>query len=788
VAQPKLELTAVDQTRAAFASVAKNLDQLTVRVQATGARIKGILGASFAGISGAVAFTALTETAKEAEQASARVAAVLRATGHAAGIAQKEIDELAESLAETTQFDDESIRNAASQLLVFKNVQGDTFREALKLSADVAAFFGEDLPSAAAKLGRSLEDPETAFGLLRRAGILLTEQQKDMIKEMAEAGNVAGAQAVIIDKLKGAFEGTAAAINTGMTKATADAKKALDEFLESLGRSEAVGGSFKRGLEGVKTLLVQMKAAVEDGPAAVRNLGSSLIGFSADLLGKVNPALGVTLELMSKLAKAEDDRKRRSSGIIGGGPLDPKVIEAAAAEQKAAQERDAAYVKAREAAKKAAEEAKKASAEAQRAAKADQERFTNAKLSLEEQAAAVEDITEFEKTRIAIEQGKLGKTAQANRDQLLALAANIDLLRDEKKVREEIERVIEAQNREDAERSRTESERRAAVRDSIVALIDPLEQYRKKLVAVREAAEKGDITPEQQLEAEFKIQELIDEALKLEAQVDKTKSVAEELGLTFVSAFEDAVVEGEKFRDVVRALEKDIIRVLSRKFVTEPLANSAGKFAEELTKGGSGDFVSDLLKKTGEFFSGLFRAEGGPVAAGSPYIVGERGPELFVPKASGHIVPNTDLLTSIASSTKALTSMFRAEGGPVAANSPYIVGEKGPELFVPKASGNIVPNSSLLTSIASSAKALTAMFRATGGPVTAGAPYIVGEEGPELFVPAASGNVTPTRETRSGGNHINITINVPQGIRHDTAAQVAASVGRAVRSAMRKNG
>ena len=35
---------------------------------------------------------------------------------------------------------------------------------------------------------------------------------------------------------------------------------------------------------------------------------------------------------------------------------------------------------------------------------------------------------------------------------------------------------------------------------------------------------------------------------------------------------------------------------------------------------------------------------------------------------------------------------FKAEGGPVSGGSPYIVGEKGPELFVPNSSGNIVPN------------------------------------------------------------------------------------------------
>ena len=49
----------------------------------------------------------------------------------------------------------------------------------------------------------------------------------------------------------------------------------------------------------------------------------------------------------------------------------------------------------------------------------------------------------------------------------------------------------------------------------------------------------------------------------------------------------------------------------------------------------------------------------------------------------------------------ALSGMFpalfpqRAKGGPVKGGSPYIVGEKGPELFVPSSSGNIVPNDAM---------------------------------------------------------------------------------------------
>jgi TP901 family phage tail tape measure protein len=39
----------------------------------------------------------------------------------------------------------------------------------------------------------------------------------------------------------------------------------------------------------------------------------------------------------------------------------------------------------------------------------------------------------------------------------------------------------------------------------------------------------------------------------------------------------------------------------------------------------------------------MYRAEGGPVSSGSPYVVGERGPELLVPRYSRTIVPNHEL-------------------------------------------------------------------------------------------------------------------------------------------------
>ena len=57
--------------------------------------------------------------------------------------------------------------------------------------------------------------------------------------------------------------------------------------------------------------------------------------------------------------------------------------------------------------------------------------------------------------------------------------------------------------------------------------------------------------------------------------------------------------------------------------------------------GGGGGFGAGLLNGIGSLISGLLgmpgRATGGPVNAGRGYIVGERGPELFVPTSSGRI-------------------------------------------------------------------------------------------------------------------------------------------------------
>ena len=73
--------------------------------------------------------------------------------------------------------------------------------------------------------------------------------------------------------------------------------------------------------------------------------------------------------------------------------------------------------------------------------------------------------------------------------------------------------------------------------------------------------------------------------------------------------------------------------------------------------------------------------------------------------------------------------------------------------------------------------------RATGGPVSPGRAYVVGERGPELFVPTSSGAVA----TSSGGGRevrVSIAINAPAGSAPDVLARSSRQVARAVRAAL----
>ena len=114
-----------------------------------------------------------------------------------------------------------------------------------------------------------------------------------------------------------------------------------------------------------------------------------------------------------------------------------------------------------------------------------------------------------------------------------------------------------------------------------------------------------------------------------------------------------------KERDLVKEIEE------SYKKMTETIVNDLGEGIKGLIRGTStlNDVLNSVLDKmidaalnmalygnmAGSFSKGagflgaIFKASGGPVKGGSPYVVGEKGPELFVPNSHGNIVPNNEM-------------------------------------------------------------------------------------------------------------------------------------------------
>jgi hypothetical protein len=95
---------------------------------------------------------------------------------------------------------------------------------------------------------------------------------------------------------------------------------------------------------------------------------------------------------------------------------------------------------------------------------------------------------------------------------------------------------------------------------------------------------------------------------------------------------------------------------------------------------------------------------------------------------------------------------------------------------VASAIADLIPGGGILGDIAGFVPGLAA-----GGPVSAGSPYIVGETGPELFVPTGSGTIMNNNRLGGlgGGGTMNVTVNMPVG---SDGADVVAALQRYARA------
>jgi hypothetical protein len=194
--------------------------------------------AGFATVGGIAAFAKSSIHAyDEMQQAQAQIQASIRSMGNVAGRSFEQIAEQAENLGLKTRFGAMETEKAASILLTFGQIQRKQFDETIPLIQDMATKMGEDLPAAALKIGKALQDPIHGVTALRRVGVMLTDQQKEQIKGFMAVGQVAKAQEIILKELRNEFGGSALAAGAAGTGQWAIIGHQFKTFKEQLGEN-----------------------------------------------------------------------------------------------------------------------------------------------------------------------------------------------------------------------------------------------------------------------------------------------------------------------------------------------------------------------------------------------------------------------------------------------------------------------------------------------------------------------------------------------------------------------
>ena len=145
-------------------------------------------------------------------------------------------------------------------------------------------------------------------------------------------------------------------------------------------------------------------------------------------------------------------------------------------------------------------------------------------------------------------------------------------------------------------------------------------------------------------------------------KLKEQNEVAIELGQSIRTGLVDGIKGAINGTQSFGQAMSNVLNNLKNKLLDKGLNKLFDSIGDSLFKdsdSGGGGFFSNLL-------GGIFKANGGPVRQGSSYIVGERGPEVFTPRGSGNITPNS----ALGGVTNMITVNVDASGTNVQGNEP----------------------------------------------------------------------------------------------------------------------
>jgi hypothetical protein len=246
------------------------------------------------------------EEASEWNSVMAQTEAVIKSTGSAAGLTATEMSSMAQAMSATngaSLFSDDAILGAQNVLATFTNIKGENFGSATQSIIDMSQALGIDLDGAAMQVGKALNDPIAGLAALGRSGVQFTTEQEAMIKAMVEAGNVAGAQELMMKELNTQFGGSAAAAVGTYAGQQIVLKEKFADIQQTLGEA-LMPMLMQFGTFMSDTVVPAVKSAVESlsGWITSMNEAGTTSGIFDTIRGAIAGVPGVLAQMSAGLA------------------------------------------------------------------------------------------------------------------------------------------------------------------------------------------------------------------------------------------------------------------------------------------------------------------------------------------------------------------------------------------------------------------------------------------------------------------------------------------------------
>lgn len=155
----------------------------------------------------------------------------------AGSFALNELQQVADKFGKTTLFNQEDFTRGFNLLTSFRNIGVDSYSRVAQAAADIAQVNQVDVSTSFMQLAKALQDPERNLSNLNRSGIAFTKQQTKVIKELMKTNQVAKAHTMILDIVDESYNQLAQAAAVGFAGSVDTLGEEFRDFGETIGKA-----------------------------------------------------------------------------------------------------------------------------------------------------------------------------------------------------------------------------------------------------------------------------------------------------------------------------------------------------------------------------------------------------------------------------------------------------------------------------------------------------------------------------------------------------------------------